>query len=312
MAVWNPRPALLTLTSSAASLVLACVAFSDAGCSKAVSGAIAVESVQVSDGNLAGNPELALGAAAAQRDVTAALEGSGKFAMRSRGAHVRLEVEHARRVPGAGMPDRELAEVMVSLELVPESDGDRLLAEGIARKPAAAEGVDADARVAAFESALRAAVHEAALALAYQVEARKKNDAELVRDLGAQDPRLRDYAVRVLADRRNPAAVPSLIGRLGDESPVIVQRAIGALVTIGDRRAVRPLIELTRRKPPQIVSQILYGLGSLGGSEAESFLYTLESGAPDEEVRRAAAEAFADLHRKQTEAATREPRPGGQ
>jgi HEAT repeat protein len=99
--------------------------------------------------------------------------------------------------------------------------------------------------------------------------------------------------------------VPSLIARLNDDKQVVVLRAIGALVAIGDRRAVRPLIELTRKRPPQIVSQILYALGSLGGPEAESFLYTLESGAAEEEVRRAAAEAFADLRRKQTEAAHR-------
>ena len=32
-----------------------------------------------------------------------------------------------------------------------------------------------------------------------------------------------------------------------------------------------PLIELTRKRPPQIVSQILYALGSLGGAEGKSF-----------------------------------------
>ena len=272
------------------------------GCHRSPAGATAVESVVVSEANLAANPELGLSPDRAQLSLQGALEGSGKFSLGSRaGGRIRLEVDHARRLVGG---EREAAEVMVWLELSPEGDGERMLAEGIGRK-STGEGVGADLRAAAFEGALRAAVTEAALALAYQIEARKKPDLELVRDLSAPDVRLRDYAVRALADRRNPVAVPSLIARLGDESPSVVIRSIGALVAIGDRRAVRPLIELSRKRSPQVVSQILYALGSLGGAEAESFLYTLESGAAEEEVRRAAAEAFADLRRKQTEAAQR-------
>jgi hypothetical protein len=281
-----------------------------AGCSRLPGGA-PVEALTVSEANLAGNPELGLSSEQAQRAAVAGLEGTRKFSLQKRGARVRLEVEHARRLP-APAPAREQAEVMVSLELLPDGEGERLLSEGLARRPMGEGTLDAEAREAAFGAALEGAVGEAALALNYQLEARKKPDAELIVDLGSTDARLRDYAVRVLADRRNPAAVPSLILRLSDDSPLIVQRAIGALVTIGDRRAVRPLIELSRKKPPQIVAQILYGLGSLGGAEAESFLYTLESGASDEEVRRAAAEAFADLRRKQSEAAARDPHTGSQ
>lgn len=274
-----------------------------AACTRAPTGATALGSVQVNEANLAANPDLGLSPDRAQLVLQGALEGSGKFALRSRGLRLRLDVEHARRVFAPGS-EREAAEVLVSLELLPEGEGDRLLAEGLGRK-LISDGSGSEPRAAAFESALRTAVGDASLALAYQLEARKKTDVELIHDLSAAEPKLRDHAVRVLADRRNPAAVPSLIARLADESPVVVLRAIGALVAIGDRRAVRPLIELTRKRPPQIVSQILYALGSLGGAEAESFLYTLESGAAEEEVRRAAAEAFADLRRKQTEAAQR-------
>jgi hypothetical protein len=283
----HPRPVALIAVALALS----------ASCTRLPSGATAVEAVQVSEANLAAHPELGLAADRAQLAVQGALESSGKFALRPRGARIRVEVEHARRLPGPA--DRDQAEVMVSLELQADADGDRLLAEGLGRQLGDAEG---ELRVTAFEGALRGAVKDASLALAYQLDARKKSDAELIADLAANDPRVRDHAVRVLADRRNPAAVPNLVARLNDESPVVVLRAIGALVAIGDRRAVRPLIELTRKRPPQIVAQILYALGSLGGAEAESFLYTLESGAAEEEVRRAAAEAFADLHRKQSDA----------
>jgi len=82
---------------------------------------------------------------------------------------------------------------------------------------------------------------------------------------------------------------------------------VGALVAIGDRRAVEPLIEMTRKRPPQLVAQVLYALASLGGPTAEAFLYTLESGAPDDEVRHAATDALAELRRKREEASDHHP-----
>src|SRR5207237_4872149 len=111
---------------------------------------------------------------------------------------------------------------------------------------------DPEARLWAFRSAFRAALDDASRGLVWQVDARKKTDRELVDDLTAQDARLRDYAVRALADRRNPAVVPQLLNRLSDDNPVIALRAIGALVAIGDRRAVDPLIEMTRKTKPQV------------------------------------------------------------
>jgi len=203
------------------------------------------------------------------------------------------------------------------LKHLPWGEFERLVAEGFARKPAGGEvsqGPDAQSRAAAFEGALGGAMREAATSLVWQMEARKKQDADLLVDLANPDARVRDYAIRALADRRNPAAVPYLIARLDDDSILMVRRAMGALVAIGDRRAVRPLIDLTRRRPPQLVAEIIYALGSLGGPEVEAFLYTLESGAPDEEVRRAATEAFEELRKKREQNASAtsspEPRPG--
>jgi hypothetical protein len=296
-------------------------------CQRVPPGATIVDSLQASEGNLAGNPDLGVSPETARGALRVALESTGHFAVRevgpestSKAARVRLQVESARRlfpvaVQLGGPGDHELAEVAVLLELLlPIKGGDfeRLVAEGFARKPAGAEdgpGIDAQSRGAAFESALGGAMREAATSLVWQMEARKKQDADLLRDLASPDARLRDYAIRALADRRNPAAVPYLIARLDDDSILMVRRAMGALVAIGDRRAVRPLIELTRRRPPQLVAEIIYALASLGGPEVEAFLYTLESGAPDEEVRRAATEAFDDLRKKREQNASAAPTP---
>lgn len=306
--------------------LVACAALACA-CQRVPPGATVVDSLQASEANLAGSPDLAVSPEAARGVLRSALESTGRFVVReaaaasgSKGARVRLQVESARRLfPIAaqqGAPgDRELAEVVVLLELLlPVKGGDyeRLVAEGLGRKPAGNEafaGSDSQGRSAAFEGALGGAMREAATSLVWQMEARKKRDPDLLTDLASSDARVRDYAIRALADRRNPAAVPYLIARLDDDSILMVRRAMGALVAIGDRRAVRPLIELTRKRPPQLVAEIIYALGSLGGPEVEAFLFTLESGAPDEEVRRAATEAFEELRKKREQNASAAPTP---
>jgi len=254
----------------------------------------------------------------ARRELQRAMEGTGKFVLRPDApARVRLQIEAARRVTPLSANGSEMASVELTLELTsPSGQGEieKTLSEGAGRVPTEAESsTDPEARLSAFRSAFRAALDDASRGLVWQVEARKKTDRELTQDLTAEDPRLRDYAIRALADRRNPAVVPQLLNRLSDENPVVALRAVGALVAIGDRRAVDPLIEMTRRTRPQVTAQILYALAALGGPTAEAYLYTLESGSPDDEVRRAATDALSELRRKSTEStAHRNPSgPGG-
>jgi len=287
-------------------------------CNRVPAGAVPIGSLAVSDANLAGNPELGVAAEGARRELQRAIEATGKFVLRADApARVRLVVDAARRVSPLSANAPEIASVELTLELTsPSGQGEieKTLSEGAGRVPTEAEtSTDPEARLSAFRSAFRAALDDASRGLVWQVEARKKTDRELAQDLTAEDPRLRDYAIRALADRRNPAVVPQLLNRLSDENPVVALRAVGALVAIGDRRAVDPLIEMTRRTRPQVTAQILYALAALGGPTAEAYLYTLESGAPDDEVRRAATDALSELRRRSTEAAAHgnPPVPGG-
>jgi len=281
-------------------------------------GTVLVGSLAVNEAGLAGKPEIGESAPQLRRELQQALEGTGRFAVREGGpVQVRLEVDRAQRTvapapmaaPGQLAPDREMAEVAITLEMTSlgaQGDVDRLIAEGEARRPTGADdSLDPAARHAAFDAAMDAALREAVLALRDQVDARRKSEKELLADLAAPDARVRDYAIRVLADRRSPAAVPQLIVRLQDENPEVARRAAGALIAIGDRRAVRPLIEMTRKRRPEDAGPILYAISSLGGPEAEAFLFTLESGAPDEEIRRAARGAYQDLLRRKQEDAAR-------
>jgi hypothetical protein len=272
--------------------------------------AIEVGTLIVSQSEIASRPELASSADEVRAMLRDQLLSTRRFTVREGGpARVALSIERAQLsvapvpvvAPGQNPAERDVAEVVVSLELwrpVSAAQDTSLRAEGMARRPIEAEqSLDPAARRAALAAALGSAVHEAAAALCEQIDARGKSDEALIADLSASDVRVRDYAIRVLAERRNPAAVPKLIERLSDPDPSIWLRAVGALTAIGDRRAVPPLIEATRKRRPEDTGSVLYAIGTLGGPEAEAYLFTLESGAADEQVRRAAREAYAELLR---------------
>ena len=298
---------------------LAAFALAAAACKPSASNrALVVGNIVVSEAGLLGKPEIGESSESLRKDVGAALEASGRFSVRDGGPlRVQLEIDRAQRTlappatfnPTKPVVEQEVADVAVTLEMTSTSaqgETERLVAEGMARKPTNADdSLDPAARHSAFRAALDTALADAVAALGAQIDARHKSDDELLKDLNAQDPRVRDYAIRMLADRRSPAAVPQLIARLQDPTPEVARRAAGALIAIGDRRAVTPLIEMTRHRRAEDVGPILYAIASLGGPEAEAFLFTLESGAPDEETRRAAKGAYEDLVRRKKEDAAR-------
>jgi hypothetical protein len=198
-----------------------------------------------------------------------------------------------RRVPD-GPPESAVTRMEVALELRVEPAGGEGFGETVRWGEPLRTG---EAPAAALRRAVSGAAGKAAAALALGVAEARKPDVEVIRDLDSGDPRLRDYAVRVLADRRNPAAVPRLVARLKDPDPEVVERAVGALGQIRDPRAVVPLIELTYRREAPFVAQLARIIGDIGGAEAEAFLATLASGHADASVRRAARDALADLRR---------------
>jgi HEAT repeat protein len=264
-----------------------------AGCSRGGPGSVHVVSVRVT-----GTP---LGDALREAGLddgaleTAARDGLGAAGFRTgegkRPHRAEVSVAGVRLVPPEvpGGPPR--VEVAVELALSPAEPGQG----GVAREAGtAAVPVTGDPRQA-WREAVRRAARAAAdgLALAYVEEATPVD--RLIADLSSEDPRVRDHAVRVLADRRSPAAVPALLERLQDEDRRVVHRAVGALAQIGDERAVPPLIELSRSADPTLAARLARIIGDIGGAEAEGYLLTIEAGHPDPRVRAAARDALADL-----------------
>jgi hypothetical protein len=121
-------------------------------------------------------------------------------------------------------------------------------------------------------------------------------DEALVAALQDEDMRLRDFAIVRLGDRKSHAAVMPLCHLLEVEPKAeLVLRAIGSLVAIGDARAVEPLIDISKRKSPDFVIQIVFAVGAIGGRTAEGYLVTMASGHPVDAVRRSAEQALSEI-----------------
>jgi len=139
----------------------------------------------------------------------------------------------------------------------------------------------------------------------------EKDTPAMISALADSDPRLRDFAIQRLGERKVLAAVEPLIARLtAEEDPNLVLRIVGALVAIRDERAVEPLIALTHRKDAELVVQIVYALGALGSRQAEAYLVTMASGHPDDDVRGAAKQALAELLRHRGHKTKKTPKGG--
>ena len=274
--------------------------------------------VAVSDATLSDNGALNLTPDDLKQHLVEALDAAGRFrplppdqdarkdAPESYRAKVELTFTRESDEASTGAALMRKAEVALNLTLNParsDGDGEQLRAvSSAARLFDASPGPKAEGlRQAAYRGALDAALRQAASDLLLQADAARKSEPELVADLASADAGVRDSAVRQLAERKSPAAVPALIERLKDPDREVVLHAMGALQEIRDQRAVKPLIELSERQDPAFVAQVIYVIGDLGGPEAEAFLFTQQNGSPEAQVRVAAAEASQTLQRRRVE-----------
>ena len=106
-------------------------------------------------------------------------------------------------------------------------------------------------------------------------------------------------AVGIAGVRHVREAVPALIKLLKHKSQEVADPAIGALVAIGDRRAVRPLTRLTKFSDTAKMAKLIDGIGSLGGREALEYLEFVASGHEDADIRNMATEALERLKRRE-------------
>lgn len=262
-----------------------------------------VEKVEVVGATVTDNAILALTPAQVQAMLMEQLSSHGGFVLPKPGqkppqdavpVRMTLELAFTREAQKEGRSGT-YAEVGATLTLRRRSGpvSTRYEVAGLGEVKVAGDSLDE--RQEAVRRALATALERASAAAHLQLVAIEKPDDALVKDLAADDPNVREYALRVLAERKNPAAAQALLDKLKGDDADEVRRAIGGLVELKDARAVPMLIDLARGKDASFLKEIIFALGAIGGEEAEAYLYTVAEGHDQASIREAAQQAMSEL-----------------
>ena len=229
-----------------------------------------------------------------------ALEGSKHFRVASQkeksAYRVKLKVMWADEQPSERDPSVYYRGLQVELQM--RGSGESGLDDEISATGRAFEGQDPaeTERGRGFSSLAEKAVRRAVHWVEFQLEARKMPPERIVQILNDEDERKRFYMLRALREQNLPQLLPAVLKLLGDDDTEVRMEAIGALVAIGDERAVGPLIRLALDgRDSLLMSQVVTAVGELGGDLAKGFLFTVAAGYGAESVRQQAEQALGKL-----------------
>jgi len=170
--------------------------------------------------------------------------------------------------------------------------------EGNVLQASALRTLDSRPDAAALRRRLRRTVEGVADDLVFQAKLSVGPPQLVIAALRRKDvPRL-IAAVEIAGVRKLRGAVPRLVSLLGHSDARVADRCIGALVAIGDRRAVRPLARAAAFDDTERLAKVIDAIAALGGKEAVRFLEFVATGHPDADLRNMAREALARMGRK--------------
>jgi hypothetical protein len=124
--------------------------------------------------------------------------------------------------------------------------------------------------------------------------------AALVADGGE----LREEAIRAVGERRLKEEAPALLALLADPDEPTRDAALGALIALGDRRAVTELTRTRSLRDRHEMRKIIEAISILGGQEADEYLSFIAATHDDDEIRADAAAARTRMQRREAEAGT--------
>ena len=261
--------------------------------------------MQASGATLQDNGLLGLSASEVTAQLRTALEGSGYFHLLADGeqppedavvSSMSLELPFTRESKKDGR-EGTFAEVGANLSIRRRVKKETLRYEVVGLGEVRIQN-DAD-RSRAMKAALTSALHQVAQSAHLQLAALDKSDHELIKDLKDPDASTREFAIRVLAERKNPAVVDVLIDRLKTSTDADqLRRAMGTLAEMRVQKAVNPLIDLTRGKDPEFVREVVFAIAQIGGDEAMAYLFTVAQGHENPALRDAAQKALDELEHR--------------
>jgi hypothetical protein len=109
---------------------------------------------------------------------------------------------------------------------------------------------------------------------------------------------LRVEAIRAIGERRLTSEAPKVLALLDDPDETTRDAALGALLALGDRRAVTALTRSRSLRDRHELHKIIEAISILGGEEADDYLSFVAGSHEDEDIRAEAAAARARLERR--------------
>jgi hypothetical protein len=118
---------------------------------------------------------------------------------------------------------------------------------------------------------------------------------------------LRLEAIRLIRERRLASEAPTLLTLLDDPDEPTRDAALGALIALGDRRAVTALTRSRSLRDRHEMRKIIQAISMLGGDEADDYLSFIASSHDDDEIRAEAKAARERLQRRRADASANPP-----
>jgi hypothetical protein len=128
---------------------------------------------------------------------------------------------------------------------------------------------------------------------------------ELIAAVRADVGELRGSAIRAIGARRVAAGADVLLPLLDDPDEETRDAALGALISLGDRRAVSSLTKSRSLRDRREMSKVIEAISRLGGEEADDYLSFVASSHDDDEIRAEAAAARARMQARASEGGAR-------
>jgi hypothetical protein len=118
------------------------------------------------------------------------------------------------------------------------------------------------------------------------------DEAQLARALSSEDTEVRLEAVRIAGVRKLKGQLPTLIGLLSDKDEATRDAALGAVVAMGDRSAVKALADSRQMRDSYEMSKLVDAVATLGGQEAKDYLSFVAATHDDPDIRKMAQAAL--------------------
>ena len=117
----------------------------------------------------------------------------------------------------------------------------------------------------------------------------------------------RDWLLQGSGERHITSESDALLHLLNDPDETTRDAALGALIALGDRRAVTELTRTRSLRDRREMSKIIEAISILGGQEADDYLSFIAGSHDDDDIRAEAAAARARLQRRRADASANPP-----